>query len=102
MRITIEIDGIDVIKAEKQVIKTQLAPSVTEEIQELASDVPPPELLKAAANLGAENAGPAPAMLMEPDLHGLPIPSTFGDMPEEEIDSVNAGAAPNVSPKEKC
>jgi len=53
MRIIIEID-------ENGVTSTRLADSeATMELPEPASEVPPPELFKAALKLGAESAGPA-------------------------------------------
>lgn len=102
MRITIEISDAELKKtsAKPQII-AEVAPQVAEEAKAPAGALPPPELLQAAARLGAESAGPAPTVLAEAvtDVTEFASLRAFGDMDEEGVDSEDAGSAPGIMPE---
>ena len=89
MRIIIDVDDAGVITTRTETIR---APRVTTEPVEAVSATPPPEVLEAAAKLGAVSAGPAPARVsaqtLAPPAIPLPVVDTLAAAPED------AGQAP--------
>jgi hypothetical protein len=96
MRIVIEIDGVEVtprVEQQSSVPETAIAPASTA-VQ--AAVKPPDYLLRAAAALGAESAGPAPAALTEPAAASTPITSVRPATAAAHVGALDAGAAPHA------
>ncbi len=89
MRIIIEIDGSHVTAT---TVNTPGAPGVP---LEAVSTTPPADVLKAAAKLGALNAGPAPVRLGGPAAMAAPVlPPSGLETVAPAPTNVDAGRAP--------
>lgn len=98
MRIIIEIDGVEMAsETAKPQISIKILPPVSAIPEVPGVLTPPPDILKVAAVLGADDAGPAPTLSEE---SGVPIASampSFGNIAEKGLDKMDAGVAPNAS-----
>lgn len=99
MRIIIEIDGTGVSAVATQAPGvSSISPDLAAAPMASAIRTAPPEVLAAAAALGAEDAGPAPteAAMMALPTAGLPLPVERPVTPE--AGDIDAGGAPGVAP----
>ncbi len=88
MRIVIEIDGVELVRTEEQPKVTTVAiPS---------GMTPPDKLLKAAAALGADSAGPAPAEITNLDMAAVSVSKSYGPVAEGAAEAMDAGTAPGA------
>lgn len=93
MRITIEIDGNEVlVTTSPPLVATAMAHAVPPTTASIERLKPPPELLRAAAALGAADAGPAPAEI------ATTVPMAIRGALVEGPGSTDAGAAPRKTP----
>lgn len=98
MRITIEIEG-------SELVTTGVHPSVTTTVAHPASTAPaaasgptaPPELVAAAAALGAVDAGPAPAKFTAAGATMIPLPPAGEEIVGAGLSATDAGAAPGAT-----
>jgi hypothetical protein len=100
MRIVIEIDGVELVRTGKQ-------PEVTTvDIPGLSLGATPPgmipsdKLLKAAAALAAESAGPAPAEIANLGIAGVSVSKGYYRAAEGAAGAMDAGTGPGA-PSEK-
>jgi hypothetical protein len=95
MRIVIEIDDVELVpKAEQPKGAAEVVPEVPYGATQTAALTAPASLLKAAAALGAENAGPAPSDLSHLTMTEVPFSMVYGFAGLPDTGAIDAGSAP--------
>ena len=99
MRIVIEIDGVELVRTgEQPEIATVAIPGPSLSAT-LPGTIPPDKLLKAAAALGAESAGPAPAQIANLDMAEISVSKGYNPPPEGIAEAMDAGVGPGAPSK---
>ncbi len=95
MRIIIEIDGVELVPTlEHPQVTAEVSPGLTVGPAAPTGLTPPAKVLRAAAALGAENAGPPPAEIAALNLADIPISAMHRALTEDESKGIDAGAGP--------
>jgi hypothetical protein len=101
MRIVIEIDGVELVRTGEQPEVTTVAIPGLSLGATPPGVIPPDKLLKAAAALGADSAGPAPAEIANLDMAGVSVSKGYDTAAEGAAEAMDAGAGPGA-PSEKA